>query len=68
MTDQDHEQIADRLEDQSAALERHVRELGDEIDAAKDDWERKRADPQVPGAPAPEEDGEREPSEQQTPP
>ncbi len=64
----DHEQLADKLEGESAALERHVHELEDEIDAAKADWRRKRADPGVPGAPAPAEGGEQEPSGQQTPP
>ena len=68
MGEPDHEQIADRLKDESAALEHHVRELQDEIDDAKAAWERKRADPKVPGAPPPEEGGEEEPSEQQTPP
>jgi hypothetical protein len=68
MGEPDHEQIADRLAAESDALERHVRELGDEIDHAKADWQSKRADPHVPGAPPPEEDGEEEPSAQQSPP
>jgi hypothetical protein len=60
MGEPDHEQIADRLQDKSDALERHVRELGGEIEHAKDDWERKRADAGVPGAIPPEEpDGEK---------
>jgi hypothetical protein len=63
MAESDHEQIADRLEDESAALEHHVRELQSEIENTKDEWERKRADPAVPGAPPPEEGGEREPSD-----
>ena len=32
MAESDHEQIADRLEDESAALEHHVRELQSEIE------------------------------------
>jgi hypothetical protein len=68
MADRDHEQLADRLEDESDALERHARELEDEIDDTKSGWESKRADPGVPGANPPEEHGDESPSEQQTPP
>ena len=68
MGESDHEEIAGRLEDESAALERHVRELEGEIQHTQAEWERKRADPQVPGAPPPEQGGDQEPSEQQTPP
>jgi hypothetical protein len=69
MAESDHEQIADRLSEESDALERHAHELEDKIDRTKQDWERKRSDPAVPGADPPKEPaGEEEPSEQQTPP
>jgi hypothetical protein len=68
MADRDHKQLADKLEHESETLERHGRELEDEIKDAKSDWERKRADPGIPGANPPEEGGDEEPSEQQTPP
>lgn len=55
MGESDHEEIAEQLDGQSDALEHHVRELQDEIDRAKADWDRKRSDPAVPGAPPPEE-------------
>lgn len=58
MAESDHEQIAERLEHESDALERDVRELGDDIDRVKADWRSKRADPQIPGAAPPEEPGE----------
>jgi hypothetical protein len=63
MAESDHEQIANRLEDESAALEHHVRELQSEIENARHEWERKRADPAVPGAPPEEAGGGREPSD-----
>jgi len=68
MAESDHEEIADRLEDESDALERHVRELEGEIEQTRDEWERKRADPSVPGAPTPEEGRQEEPSDEQAPP
>ena len=67
MGEPDHEQIADELDEQSAKLERHVRELQDDVERARSEWDRKRADPSVPGAPTPEEGGEEEPSDEQTP-
>jgi hypothetical protein len=68
MAESEHEQIADQLQEQSDSLERHTNELEDDIKQVKSEWERKRSDPSVPGAPSPEEGGEQEPSEQQTPP
>jgi hypothetical protein len=68
MPEPDHERIADRLEDEAAAMERHSAELKDAAHAARAEWERKRADPSVPGAPPPEEGDEPQPGEQQTPP
>jgi len=67
MSESDHEQIADRLNEESAALERHTGELQGKIDRTKQEWERKRSDPAVPGAQPPEE-AEEERGEDQTPP
>jgi hypothetical protein len=41
-----------------ADLERGTEELQDRIDDVRADWERKRRDPSVPGAPAPDGDPE----------
>lgn len=46
----EHQDKADRLEDQASDLERESEQLGKEIDETRDDWERKKADDQVPGA------------------
>lgn len=45
----DHEREIARLRDGTEELERHIQ-------AVRDDWERKRRDPRVPGAPAPDGD------------
>ncbi len=44
-------------------MERRSERVGEELAGIRKDWEQKRADPNVPGAPAPEEapaDGEPE--------
>lgn len=53
----DHEKLADRLAEEAEAMERRSDRLEDEVQQARDDWEQKRADPNVPGAPAPPGDG-----------
>lgn len=45
-----HERAADRAEAELARLERRSEHLEEEIDATRSDWERKKADPSVPGA------------------
>ena len=52
MTD-DQEHLA-RLEAEVKELEVRSKRLGDETSAAREDWERKRNDDSVPGAPPPE--------------
>ena len=48
---------AEEMEAEIEKLEEHSSEVGDEIDATEAEWERKRADPAVPGAePEQEED------------
>jgi hypothetical protein len=49
-----HEEQHERLEREAADLERRSERLGDEIAGAKQDWEAKRHDESVAGAPAPE--------------
>jgi hypothetical protein len=53
---EEHEKLADELEQESDRLERRSDELGDEISDTRDDWQRKRNDDGVPGAPPPEGD------------
>lgn len=64
MTDRDHEQLADELEQESNQLERHARELDEKIEETRADWERRRADPGVPGAQPLDAGGDEPPSEQ----
>lgn len=58
MEERDPDRIADRLEQESESMERNVRELGDDVERTRAEWERKRADPAVPGAPPPEDVGD----------
>jgi hypothetical protein len=51
MADTDPGKLADHLEEQADELEERSRELEDQTDDAAQDWERKRADPSIPGAP-----------------
>jgi hypothetical protein len=57
MAETDPEELADHLEDEADDLERRSEKLGEQTDDVAQDWERKRADPSVPGAnpPADEE-------------
>jgi hypothetical protein len=47
---EDHTQLADELEERADRLQTENDKLGDKIGDVRDDWERKRADPGVPGA------------------
>jgi hypothetical protein len=55
-----HEERADRVERELDDMERESDELGDRIEDARKDWERKKADPSVPGADEPQEEDDRE--------
>jgi hypothetical protein len=55
MTEEDPQKLAEELEREAEDLERRSEELHGKVDEARQDWERKRADPGVPGA-APVED------------
>jgi hypothetical protein len=57
---EDHEKLADELEHESDKLEQRSAELGGEISDVRDDWERKRADESVPGAPPRVEESDRD--------
>jgi YihY family inner membrane protein len=46
----DHDQYADDAEARLGELERESERLGERVQDARDDWEAKKADPQVPGA------------------
>jgi len=59
MDETDPEELADQLEHEADELERHRDKLARDTDEASTEWERKRSDPGVPGAPPPE-DPERE--------
>lgn len=50
MEREDHEGLAEELEREADHLESKVKELGEEIGAARSDWEAKKKDPAVPGA------------------
>jgi hypothetical protein len=54
----EYEQTADELEERS-------KQLGEEINDVREDWERKRADDGVPGAPPPEKTGDEGGSERE---
>ena len=53
----EHDEQADRMEEDADRLEQHNEQLGERIDEVKDDWERKEQDVSVPGA-QPDEDEE----------
>jgi hypothetical protein len=46
----EHEEQADRLDDDAEKMEQHSEQLGERIDDIESDWERKEEDPSVPGA------------------
>ena len=58
MVEKDPGKLADRLEEEADDLKERSEKLGEDTEDAAKDWERKRADPNVPGAPAPEGEGE----------
>lgn len=48
------EKVAARFERDADHLRRRSEEVGDHIETAREDWQRKRSDPSVPGAVPPE--------------
>ena len=51
MTMEGHEERAAEAEYELADMEERAERLEDDIDDAREDWERKKQDPSVPGAP-----------------
>jgi hypothetical protein len=58
MADMDPGKLADQLEDEADELEERSKKLKQETEDVAQDWERKRSDESVPGAPPPENDGD----------
>jgi hypothetical protein len=46
----EHDEQAERLEEDADKLEHHNEQLGERIEEVRDDWERKEKDISVPGA------------------
>jgi hypothetical protein len=60
----EHEDRADELERELDEMEERSERLDDEVSDAREDWERKKADSSVPGAPPdPDDEGGPEPGE-----
>ena len=57
---EEHDKLADQMEQEGDQMEQRSAELGDEISDVRDDWQRKRADEGVPGATPPEDEGSEE--------
>ncbi|HKN95280.1 MAG TPA: hypothetical protein VJU60_13175 [Thermoleophilaceae bacterium] len=57
----EHERIHEDAEREADDLERRNEQLGERIDKTRQDWESKKADEQVPGAVAGEEESSDEP-------
>lgn len=55
MNDRDPESLADELEGEADRLGQQSDRLKEQTGEVREDWERKRADEGVPGAPAPDE-------------
>jgi hypothetical protein len=62
-----HQRQADELDREADEMEERSERLEDEISGARKDWERKQADPSVPGAVDEDSDSGDPPPEQQYP-
>jgi hypothetical protein len=60
---EDYDGLADELDREADRLADHSEQLGEQIGEVREDWERKRADGAVPGAPPREEQPDSEESE-----
>jgi DNA-binding ferritin-like protein len=56
MAETDPEELADQLEKEADELAQRSEKLGEQTDDVAQDWQRKRSDPNVPGAQPPAED------------
>jgi hypothetical protein len=61
--EKDVSQQADAMEQTADEMEQRSSDLGDDVSDARGDWERKRRDPNVPGAPEPDEDTGKSPAD-----
>src|SRR5437899_2526554 len=73
MPQDDPQELADQLEHETDRMQSESERLGREVTSAREDWERKRADSNVPGAPPSEspqsdEDQPESPAPQTPPP
>jgi hypothetical protein len=57
---EDYDRLADELGADADKLEQENKRLEKEISDVRQDWERKRADAGVPGAPPPDADSDRD--------
>jgi len=51
MPESDPQKLADQLEQEADRLQKETERLGEDVSSARQDWEHKRSDPAVPGAP-----------------
>ena len=56
MAPEEPDKLADALEREADSLEQHTRKLGEHTEDVRKDWERKRANLGVPGAPPADSD------------
>jgi hypothetical protein len=56
----EHNEPSEKLEEELERLDQHAKEVGEDIDDARREWEAKEEDPAVPGA-QPDPDEEEEP-------
>jgi hypothetical protein len=54
--DEDHEQLADELDERADEMAKRTDELEGEIESVRGDWEAKRRDDGVAGAPPPKDE------------
>ena len=57
---EDYNRLADEMDHEAGRMEQQSEQLEDEISDVREDWERKRADERVPGAPPRLEDVNRD--------
>jgi predicted nucleic acid-binding Zn-ribbon protein len=55
MAETDPDRMADELEQEADELKRRSEELEEQTENVSREWERKRSDPNVPGAPPPDD-------------
>jgi hypothetical protein len=66
--EEDPTRLADEREQEVDKLQRQTDKLGDDVKDVAEDWQRKRADADIPGAPPPEDEDEDEGEEEQSSP